>query len=255
MSVAACYCIYNDHEFLTASVESIVNYVDAIYFFVSFSRFDGKSFKNDNEKTLIVIASLIKKYPKCRLFRKDWKEQILQRNEAISIIEMNYEYCLIIDADEIWDDGSITGLMYYKQQHKNIEVFTTRFYTYYKSLKYRITPLQNLKTTSLIKSYVRLTCTRGTKGTKYNLRDIPHSHVCWHHPSHVRSDIKMKMKLEIAEHNCREGWYEKFWLNWTPEMINFHPEKPEEFHSVVEIKKEDLPTSLHYFWDSQAPHS
>lgn len=247
-NVAACYCVYNDFEFLQASVESIINFVDTVYFFVSFSRYDGKFFNDDNIKTLQVVSNLLKQYPKCKLFRKDWKDQLVQRNEAISIVEKDYEYCLIIDADEIWDDGSISGLMYYKQQHKHIDVFTTRFYTYYKSLKYRISPLQNLKATSLIKSHVRLTCERGTKGTKYSIKDIPSWHVCWHHPSHVRSDEKMKMKWGVANVS---NWYEKFWLNWTPEMINFHPVKPEEFHSVVEISKCDLPTHLHHIFDNE----
>ena len=251
---AACYCVYDDFEFLQASVESIVNFVDAIYFFVSWSRYDGKSFKNDNEQTLQVISNLLKQHPKCKLFRKDWKDQLIQRNEAISIIEKDFPYCIIIDADEIWDDGSMSGLMHYKKKHPNVDVFTTRFYTYYKSLKYRISPLQNLKATSLIKTHVRLTCTRGTKGRKYNIKDIPSWHICWHHPSHVRSDDKMKMKMEVAKHEykCRDGWYEKYWLNWTPEMIDFHPEKPDEFHSVVEISKSDLPIHFHNFFDSEA---
>jgi len=252
--VAACYCVYDDYEFLQASVESIIDYVDSICFFVSFSRYDGKSFKNDNDTTLTVISNLIKQYKKCKLFRKDWKDQLLQRNEAIKTIEKDYEYCLIIDADEIWDEGSIKGLLHYMRKHPNVDVFTTRFYTYYKSLKYRIAPIQNLKATSLIKTKVRLTCTRGTKGAKYVVRDIPPWHVCWHHPSHVRSDEKMKIKWEIANHeyNCRADWYEKYWLNWTPEMINFHPEKPDEFHSVVEIFKSDLPTHLHNIFERES---
>jgi hypothetical protein len=251
--LAACYCVYDDFEFLQASVESIVNYVDAIYFFVSFSRYDGQSFENDNETTLCIISKIIEKHPKCKLIRKDWKDQLTQRNEAIEVIERSYDYCLIIDADEIWDDGSISGLIHYMKKHPNVDVFTTRFYTYYKSLKYRITPIQNLKATTLIKTKVRLTCTRGTKGSKYIIRDIPPWQICWHHPSHVRSDIKMKFKMEIANHeyNCRSDWFEKSWLNWTPEMIDFHPEKHSEFHQVIEIQKSDLPTYLHAIFDNE----
>ena len=36
MNVAACYCVYNDYEFLQASVDSIAKYVDEIYFLYHF---------------------------------------------------------------------------------------------------------------------------------------------------------------------------------------------------------------------------
>jgi len=256
---AALYCVYNDYEFLEISVNSIWNYVDKIYFFVSYSRYDGKpEDSNDNIKTLSIINNLIKKDPnKVTLIRKDWKDQKLQRNEAISIIQDDgFPYCLVIDADEIYTNGDIQGLLHYGYKNPNVDIFLTQFHTYFKSLKWRIHPFQGSWATTLIKTHVRLENTRGTKKNIYQQKKIPPEHVCWHHPSFVRSDkvIRQKICIEEFEYNAKEGWYQRVWLQWTPDMKDFHTEKPSAFHGVIEIKKENLPECLWDFWDNESDY-
>jgi hypothetical protein len=37
------------------------------------------------------------------------------------------------------------------------------------------------------------------------------------------------------QYNITE-WYNKYWLNWTPELINIHPIQPIVWHKTVEFK-------------------
>lgn len=38
-------------------------------------------------------------------------------------------------------------------------------------------------------------------------------------------------------------WYNKYWLNWTPELLNIHPIQPTAWHKTIEFKGE-LPEVL-----------
>lgn len=253
--VAAAYCVYDDYEFLEASVKSIIHYVDKIFFFISYSMYDGTSYDGANQITLKVVDKLIREHPnQIIVTRKNWKEQIAQRNESIQTIRhAGYKWALIIDADEIFDMDSIKNLMYNKDKYSDYDIFETRFYTYFKSIKYRIQPLQPLQATSLVKTHVKLNRTRGAKHSSYRTKILSPEIVCWHHPSHVRRDEKMKKKIQIAHHEygIPLDWYDKVWLKWTPDIKNFHPEVPSAFQSVKIINKDDLPLVLGHIYDNE----
>jgi hypothetical protein len=258
MKVAACYCVYDDYEFLDISVKSIERYVDQIYFFVSYSRYDGTSVEGDNKLTLKCIEYLKLQFPnKVTLIRKDWKSQIPQRNESIEIIQKDgYDYCLIIDADEIYEPQHLDKLFQYCRGLPKVDIFLTQFYTYFKSIKYRIWPLQGLNATTLIKTHVQLNMTRGVKRAKeqgYIVFEIPSKLILWHHPSHVRTDERMQSKYAIAmhEYGLNKSWMRDVWARWTPETKNFHPSKPSAFQQVIELKKEQLPEVLWEIYDNE----
>ena len=217
IKIAACYCVYDDYEFLEQSINSIINHVDEIYFFIPF----GEE-SEDNEKVLDIVGKV-----KCKVFRKEWSNDY--RNIALDIVEdAGFQYCLMIDPNNIWDKKSLDNLIKFQKLNKSIEVFTTRFYNYYKKSCYRINPIQSLKAISLIKTNIRF---NGDKvKDKHGTYNISLWDVCWHDVSFLRSDEKIRAVINDEE------WYEKYWLNWTTEMINFHPVFGEEFHSVVEVK-------------------
>jgi len=255
MKFAACYCVYDDFEFLEASVRSIINDIDKIFFFVSFSRYDGTSEEGDNEITLKILENLKKENSdKISIIRDDWKHQLIQRNNAIEHIQsQGFDYCLVIDADEIYNMGEIQILRNFAIRKYNSDVFTTRFYTYFKSLKYRIHPLQKLMALTLIKTNVRLDRTRGVAKDSYKVLNISEDKICWHHISHVRTDERMIKKYKVAmhEYGIKYSWINDVWLKWNTNMRNFHPSHPPAFSGVIYVKKEELPESLWDIYDNE----
>jgi len=253
--IAACYCVYDDFEFLYHSVISIKDYVDKVFFFCSFSRYDGTSENDDNEITLNIIEMFKKQDEnKFVLIRKDWKNQIQQRNDSISIIQHEgYEYCLIIDADEIYDRKDIENLLEIIKNNPQIDVFQSNFHTYFKSLKYKIYPIQKLDATVVVKTHVRLNKTRGANNPEYTTKLIEQEKVCWHHPSHVRTDERMikKYKIAIHEYGISWKWIDQIWFNWTPSTKNFHPSNPSSFQSVLSTSKFDFPEFMHDLYENE----
>ena len=252
--VAGCCCVYNDFSFLESVVENVIQFMN-VFLFVSYSMYDGTSKIGDNELTLKVIYKLKEKYGnRVSLIRKNWKNQIAQRNETIKIInESGYKYCFIFDSDEFYSEKDIVKILYYKDAYPLIDSFNTHFYTYFKKVRYRIEPLQQLKALSLIKSTVELCKTRGTDNSKYSNCLIPQEDVCWHHLSHVRSDQQMFEKFIIAKHEygLNIDWYHNVWLKWTSDMKNFHPNDPTSFSHIVDLEKNQLPEFLQKFYEKE----
>ena len=251
--IAGCCCVYNDFSFLESVTEQILPFMKKIFFFVSYSMYDGTAKEGDNEFTLKVIDKLKNKYgEKIVLMRKDWKNQIIQRNEAIRTInEAGYPYCFIFDADEFYSHEDMFGILHYGLKFSQFDTFKTAFYTYFKKVRYRIEPLQSLKALSLVKTTVKLNHTRNIDQTRFSNFLIPKEDVCWHHLSHVRNDEQMLEKFIIAKHEygLNIDWYYNVWLKWTPEMKNFHPNDPTSFSHVVDLKKYELPDFLQKFYD------
>ena len=253
LNVAGCCCVYNDFIFLEDVVENILPFMKKIFFFVSYSMYDGNSKENDNVDTLKIIDKLKEKHhDQIVLIRKDWKNQIIQRNEALKIIqEAGYSYTFIFDADEFYSNDDLSNLFHHGIWFSHMDAFNTHFHTYFKKVNYRIEPLQRLKALSLIKSHVRLNQTRGIDSSVYSTFMVPQKQVCWHHLSHVRNDEQMLEKFIIAKHEygLDMNWYYKTWLNWTPDIRNFHPNDPTSFSRVVKLRKEELPKFLQKYYE------
>ena len=107
---AAAYCIYDDDEWLTASVASIYPAVDRVYFFVSDQPWNGPA--TGNERTLAHIAALPDPAGKIVLIRGSWKTEEEQRNfAAAKLIYDGYAYMFIVDADEIYNTGALSRMI------------------------------------------------------------------------------------------------------------------------------------------------
>ena len=54
----------------------------------------------------------------------------------------------------------------------------------------------------------------------------PSQHIVYHHLSYARTDAQLLTKVKNFSHagdHDFTDWYENFWLKWTPESTNFHP--------------------------------
>jgi hypothetical protein len=155
---------------------------------------------------------------------------------------------MILDSDEIWDPKQINIVKHDMNIFPNINIFTSGMITYFKSIRYRIHPPQHFEPVIAVRTNIRFEHARRPRKGKFHKTDA-----IYHHPSHVRSDEYMKKKIDsCSEKEKIRNWYEDIWKKWTPDMKNFHPTVPESFHSVVQVKRSELPVSLQKIWDNSS---
>jgi len=244
IDVALCV-VYSDFHFFEETLESVKDFVKEIVFLVPSQTWSGHVDKENNTKVISIINDYLKEQ-NGKLIRVDTTNQADTLNFGLDFINDKNKDVLILDSDEIWDEKSKVNFLKYYENHRQYDIFLVHFHTYFKSIKWRIDPPQDLKACVLIKSFVRFLNARRTNSHNYKI--VPKELVCLHHPSHVRDDYFMKIKVE----NCHErdriiNWYNDVWKNWAPDIVDFHPIIPEAFHSVVKVNKEDLPKILHKY--------
>ncbi|MDH7602776.1 MAG: methyltransferase domain-containing protein, partial [Armatimonadota bacterium] len=234
-SVAAVYCIHDDDSWLLESIESVYNVCDAIYVLVSESPWFGEP--GDYESVLRRLAGFPDTLNKIRIVKGCWKSEAEQRNAGLNILqEENFAYCLVIDADEVYDAADLMRLFRIAQRHPDVDCWHVEMDTYWKSWKYRIDPREQLKPPVLLRvgraKFVQnrnvCECKRGLVG--------PDVVVC-HHLSYARSDAKLLRKLATFSHaeELLSGWYENVWKKWDTDrsLRNLHPTHPPVYLRAV----------------------
>jgi len=239
--------IYNDDTFFEECIESAKNNIKRIWFIVPFQTWDGRVDNDNREKNIKTINKYLELYPKWKLFNVDAKQQSEALNYGLNLAKkQNIPYAMILDSDEIWDTKDLTILESFITKYPDFNILTCKMHTYFKSIKYRIDPPQNLNPVIMVNSNINFIHARRPNSKKYKLLDI----IAFHHPSHVRSDELMKIKLNTcSERDKIKNWYDEVWINWTPDMQDFHPTVAKSFHSVIKVTKKDLPEVLHKYLD------
>lgn len=82
----------------------------------------------------------------------------------------------------------------------------------------------------------------------------PSKIVCYHLTT-VCDDAQMLEKIQTRSYKDRihTGWYERKWLNWTPQTRDLHPTSPPQYRRAVPFNREELPDFMetHRFWGRQ----
>lgn len=244
--VAQCKLFYGD-EWLELSVNSIANYIYKIIFVISDIPWGKKNaYKGDDLEP--IIEKLKQKYgEKIVIYRGSWDDQEKQVNAGLDYIKQNIPeatHCLYIDGDEIYTKDQIKKLISLTRKIKYFnKAIRISSHTYFKSIYYRIYPDKSPKLLALfpLRDYIKYYDARNVTAAIAELQ------IYFHHFAYVRrSNERMKGKIEThkASEPIIDNWYENIWLKWTPETINFHPFKPDFFHSVIKVKPVDLPEGV-----------
>jgi len=98
---AACYCLYDDITWLSDSIKSIYNTVEAIYFLINYKLWYKEASGNCD------TIECIRRFPdpdcKIRWGFDSWENEDDQRNTAFHVLkEAGFTYCVIIDANGIY---------------------------------------------------------------------------------------------------------------------------------------------------------
>jgi GT2 family glycosyltransferase/tetratricopeptide (TPR) repeat protein/predicted SAM-dependent methyltransferase len=243
---AAVYCVHDDTAWLAESVESIYNCCGAIYFLVSDRPWNGEP--ADSSGTVEFIRSIPDPENKLRVVKGTWDTEAEQRNAGLDILKNEgYDYCLIIDADEVYDPTDLNRMMRLVKKHPEIDCWHVVMDTYWKSWRYRIDPREPLKPVVFIKvGAVRFTANRNVGNCARGLI-APEVGYC-HHLSYARNDEQILRKIATFSHadEIREGWFQNVWKRWDSDhsLANLHPTHPPAYRRAIEQPYWALPPVL-----------
>ena len=259
MKFGAVYCIYDDHEYLETSLDSIKKYLNKVLFLISDVPWNGKV--ADNSETIKKIKELCSKNKNFELIQGHWENEIDQRNFGLSrFFAENIDIAVIIDSDEIYHELHFVNILNFIQQNPQFAAFHIEWNTYWKKSYHRIHPREYYKpviavkvssflfdhiragTTAIIRTPLAILKTQG----EYNYVLISPEIAFCYHLSYARTDEHMKRKLETNSHAPEfiKDWYDKVWNRWQFQMRNLHPVTPQQYQIAVEENITTLPAAL-----------
>jgi GT2 family glycosyltransferase/cytochrome c-type biogenesis protein CcmH/NrfG/predicted SAM-dependent methyltransferase len=256
-SFAAVYCVHDDHTWLAESVESIYPCCAAIYVLVSERPWQGEP--GDYKSTLELVRGLPDPECKIRLVQGTWNTEADQRNAGLAMLsEAGHQYCLVIDADEVYDTTDLHRMMTLARNNSQVDCWHAAMDTYWKSWRYRIDPREPLKPPVFLKvGNLTFSENRNVPGGTHGL--MPTEAGIIHHLSYARTDEQLLRKIATFSHaqEILDGWFENVWKRWDSDrsLVNLHPTHPAAYGRAMEQPYWALPPVLRRKWEAERSES
>jgi hypothetical protein len=177
------------------------------------------------------------------------------------------DYFLIVDADEIYEGGTLGRLKEHARQRRR-PVYRVAARRYFKRWNWRVGGLEWL--TVLVRADIRLTWLRNRRialarralarlpllppAARWRVlgsEDVRPEVAVFHHGSYVGPRERIAAKLASFGHAAQvpPDWLERVWDRFHPQLRDFNPVYPARFPSVERIPLEALPTEIRdYPW-------
>lgn len=255
--VAALYCVFDYDGWLETSIASIYEQVSSIYLIVSDRSWHGQ--EGDNVELFEHVYRLVDPQRKIKLVQGSWNNEIDQRNFSLACaIADGHEYALIIDSDEIYEGSQIASAVQLATSSPEVEVWHVKWFTYWKSVRYRIDPLEPYDPPVLLKLNNQGAFVEHRNYLAKNHQLIPPEICLCHHLSYVRSEEVFRKKHIFSQghdgqghaHSARLNWYKDVWLAWDNDhsLTDLHPVNPPWYKRAVEQHPELIPSVLRPFY-------
>ncbi len=246
VSFAAVCCVYDDDSWLPLALESVYSSVDAIFVLISGKPWNGPP--GNIQGTLNTIAAFPDPQLKLRVVHGSWGSETEQRNAGLKLLEKEgFDYCFIVDADEIYDPVELQRMMEMVSKNPQIACWHMTVLVYWKSVRFRVDPPEGYKPPVFVK--IKEGFFRENRLVEAPTRAlIPIQVGVCHHMSYARTDAQIKRKITTFSHvhEMQPGWYERVWLGWNknPQMEDIHPTHPGAYKRAVPVGKNSLPPVL-----------
>lgn len=245
----AICCIYDDEAWLEPTVESVYEACHSIWFLVGTRPWNGVP--SDQQGLIDKIRSLPDPARKVRLVRGDWPTEAIQRNAGLDLLEQEgIEYCFVLDADEVHDGRQLKALMNLVRQNPQVDCWRMRWFTYWKSWRYRVDPPEaDAPLVFLRTGAARFVDNRAPQRAREVT--IPIEAAAIHHMSYARTDQQIRRKISTFSHAHQivPGWFDNVWKRWDQEhgLENVHPCWPSAYRRVIEQPVSAMPPVLRRF--------
>ncbi|HXX70442.1 MAG TPA: tetratricopeptide repeat protein [Polyangiaceae bacterium] len=243
---AAVVCVYDDHRWLSESIESVYSECDRIFIFLNDRPWYGPL--RDQTDTLGAVEALADRDSKITVVRGSWATEAAERNAGLDLLrEAGFNYCFVLDSDEIYDPAHLQAMKRVVAASPEIQCWHLSLFTYWKSPAYRIDPKEPLKPAVFVKvGHARFTLNRQVDASSRALID-ERVGIC-HHLSYARSNEELLKKITSFSHASEviPGWYENVWLEWDKDraLTELHPTHPAAYQHAIAQAPENLPPVL-----------
>jgi hypothetical protein len=244
--VAGVCCVYDDDEWLPVMVEACYPALDRLVFLVARHPWNGES--SDNVRTCDAIAACCDPENKIAIVRGDWPTEAIQRNAGLEMCAAEgMKYCFVVDADEIYDPAALKLIMALALSRSEVDIWHVSLFTYWKSYRYRIDPIERYKPAILVKVgssrfFENRVIQAGAVGV------IPKQVAICHHMSYARTDDQVARKIARFSHarELRPHWFDQVWKRWDgePELEDLHPVDPSKYKRAVRQEVRLYPPAL-----------
>lgn len=233
--VGGVCCVYDDDVWLPFMVESCYPAVDRLTFLVGRQPWNGDA--GCNSKTIEAITSCPDPDKKIAIIEGDWSTETVQRNAGLALcVKARLSYCFVVDADEIYDPNTLRFLIDVACTRPSIDVWHIRWFTYWKSYRFRIEPIEPSRPPVLIRignaSFRNSRIASGRSTGHFP----PKLGMC-HHLSYARNDEQIRKKITRFSHahQILPHWFDAIWLGWDqdPNLENIHPIWPTYYRKAV----------------------
>lgn len=267
MKIAAVFCVYNEREYLSYSVQAILPAVERVYILLGKAPYDAYNpaarQQSKPDGTEQIADKLARTHPdKITLVKGIWDSEVDHRNEGLRLcLQDRMDYYWLVDGDEVYRADHLQNVRRGIEARPKIGTFIIKCHIFWRSFRYRI-PAQQMSWRP--RRIFKLTRHRNLLGIKipYPLRFtgqnqtnslgslyefLPEEAVFFHF-SYARSAQAMKDKFRTFSHahEIREAWVRDVWEKWPADrtMADIHPVDPPKFPKACEIPPDDFPEIL-----------
>jgi len=212
---AVCSIVYNESEYIGACIRNWCGLVDKHLVLVSNKPWNGRPVPNDG------TADIARKMG-AEVIVGEWETEAQQRNEGLAIL-YDYDYVLIVDADELYTKDTQYKLIKmmdnpidisWRSDRQRPALRISSMTTYWKTHEYVFDPPDRHKPIIAVDPKQLFCHEHRQFGTDY----APLVPGTCHHFSWAKTDEKVKEKIQSFSHaeDIFKNWYEDVWKSWTP---------------------------------------
>ncbi|HEV2961257.1 MAG TPA: hypothetical protein VG649_05475 [Candidatus Angelobacter sp.] len=229
MNLAVCTIAYNELEWIQRCIRQFKPFVGRHIVLVSSKPWFGAAGKDDGTAELARNEG-------ADVYVQHWENEAQQRNWGLARL-MDFDYVLIVDADELYSRSGIEAMITSIERSREPYFRIREMRTYWKTPDYVCAPIERWDAPVVAVDPKRVRFSKQRQIEHIIGTELPAASMLpgtLHHMSWVKSNEKIKEKIESFSHaeHIRPGWYENVWLRWTPEMRDIAPYSFEEMHAV-----------------------
>jgi glycosyltransferase involved in cell wall biosynthesis len=273
-TIGACYCIYNEEEYIAYSIRSIYDFVDQIVICLGTAPWSAynpgaRAAFSQHDRTEEIVRELASGDQKFVVRQGLWDSEVAQRDAAMQYCRgAGLDYCFVVDADEVYRWDHLEAIRDEVEAHPEVGTFYIKCCVLWRSFRYRI-PYWGVK--HIPWRIFKVTRSRRVLGFEFPYqcrftgpnrtnslgprRLIPPEKAIFYHFGYARATERMRLKLATSEQQRLfiDGWFEKIWLRWPEDrsMKNLQPLDPEGLPEALYVDPTDLPAVMrdHPYWN------
>jgi len=243
MKIALHVLAYDVNRYIGPMLQNAAPWVDKIYLAYPSRPFGyiSSSREQRTNPTQLEDIDLSGLGDKVEILKGDWEFEEQTRNECLERAKREgYDWLIIQDADELYEDSSWESLIATLRSQADIELYRTTWFTFWKSGRYvlefanRTIKSANVGFALRCLPHLHFVARRQSNATKEQTLDFP----CFHY-GYVKSDQEILEKLTTWSHadevRNRNTWFRLKWENWNLGTRNLSPTDPTGWHRAIEF--------------------